>query len=178
MIFKQKFLLVLTALFLTQVTYAKQGFADSYTTMNNGFFQYSEISDFSLTDVKINFNSGHISIITQNDGEKIITKKMKFDPSVYNIPFNTKSISFQSSQTNIETIFDTNYRTNKFNNKTLLDAGVSIKSSDCGSTAGRLLDLANQMIHEGQTTGNDALVAFGRVLRDIAIDMFQNCVLQ
>ncbi len=176
----RKHILIFFTVFLSQVSLAKQDMVDLYFTMNNGLLKYSEISESTLTDVTIDFNLGDINIVSQNNDGSFEENNLTFDSSSFKIPKDIRMSEFDLSNSSSEAIFETNVIQFQASTKALMKkANISAKIiSNCGANAGRILDLANRMISDGQATGNTALVTYGRILRDIAIAMFQQCLKQ
>ncbi len=160
MIFKKIPLIILTfVIMFGQLSYAQtNNNVDALTSIHNGLLTYTEISKNTYTEIKVNLNSGNIFITVNNQQDKSTTYSFDFDPEKFNISPKIIAQNTEYPQPNTKSVF---------NNQ---------QTKGCGSAAGALLDLANRMITEGHATGNQALVTYGRILRDIAARMFQTCM--
>jgi hypothetical protein len=140
---------------------------DTLTSFKNGVITHTEISDDVIIEIKIDFNTGYIDFSTTNtDGVKQ-DNTLHFDPTT--IQYSEKELDVNLN----------NAKPIEYTKTLNVIGGVSVKLfSGCGSLAGKLLDLAIEMIAEGEATNNSALIAAGKALRQIAIDLFAQCLRQ
>jgi predicted DNA-binding WGR domain protein len=122
---------------------------ESLFEIQNGVLKYTEISKISLNELTVDLNQGLIQI----------SKTRNFGKINHTSTYKLESFKFDKS------LLNTNIELSRNDTKSLF---VEQNTKSCGS-AMSLMGMANDMISEGRTTNNDALVAWGNMLLSMAM---------
>ncbi len=157
----KKVQLILLACFILfcQQSFAQSNHVDTSISIHKGQLSYTEASKSTTNEITVDLISGTILITSNSQNIKSDTAQYKFKPENFNITAEIIHLNTDFSQPNVKSLFS------------------SIQSKGCGITAGRILDLAKRMIKEDHNSNNEPLVMYGRLLRNIASRMFQDCMI-
>ena len=151
---------ILLITLLSTIAYSKDH--NTFTSIHGGIVEYTELIDGDINGVTIDFNSGKIQYSFESIDKSTHAYEISFDLKDINLTPELKSFNFDYSSYSNQVFFG--------------DHQTKGGEMGCAQQAGKLFDLATQMIKEGKATDNSLLVAFGTILKNMAINMIQACI--
>lgn len=152
---KIKLLSSILFVFISTLAYSNEH--NTFTSIKNGIIEYSQLIDGNLNGVIIDLKSGTIQFSFESTNG-LNDYELDFDNS--DITMTPELLAF-------------NYEKSSFRKNIFTEGQQTLeREAGCMQQAGMLSDLASRMIKEGTST----LVAFGIILRNIALDMIAACI--